>query len=149
MFNRTATMPTPGLTSPPESPLRRRVTDIDRRDASPQLMARGPRTRRGNSTTAACHSCLQLHESPPRSYCVAPAQPNALPKRPAAKPRPTGKQYVPALRARRSGARDQPKAQPRARQHTPGPRPQRPTAANVTPNLKSKDNGCSYQSSAT
>ena len=44
-------------------------------------------------------------------------QPKALPKRPVAKPRPTGKQHAQALRARRSAARNQHKAPPKARQH--------------------------------
>ena len=115
--DRTTPPPTPGLTIPPESPLRRRVTDVGRREVSPQLMARGPRNRQGNSTTANRHSCL--HEFPRRSDFVAPVRPKATPKRPATKSRPTGKQYFQALRDRRSAARNQPKAQPKARQHAP------------------------------
>ena len=109
--------PSPRRSSPPESPPRRRVTDIDQCDASPQLMARGPRTRRGNSTTAARN--LRLHESPHRTYCATPAQPKAPPKRAAPKPRPIGSQYIQAHRNRRSAARDQLKVQPPARQHAP------------------------------
>ena len=89
--------------SPPESPPRRRVTDIDRCDVSPQLMARGLRSRRGNSTTVT--SSPSLRKSPRHSNCVVPTQPKASPKRAAPKPRPTGKQYVRTLRDQRSAAR--------------------------------------------
>ena len=113
--------PSPRCFSLPDNPPRRRVTDIDRCDVSPKLMARGPRTRRGNSTTASLNSCL--HESPRRTNCVAPTQSKAPPKRSYPKPRPTGSQYIQARRNRRSAARYQPKAQPQARQHAPkGPK---------------------------
>ena len=55
VFNRrdhTTPLPRPGYIGPPDNPLRHPVTNLDFRDASPQLMARGPRTLRGNITTA-------------------------------------------------------------------------------------------------
>ena len=121
--------PSPRCVSLPDSPPRRRVTDIDRCDVSPQLMARGPRTRRGNSTTASPNS--RIHEFPRRTTCVAPTPATAPPKRSYAKPRPTGAQYIQARRNRRSATRNPPKAQqPRARQHAPkGPKAYRSTAA--------------------
>ena len=54
-----------------------------------------------------------------RTYCVAPVQPKAIPKRAAPKPRPTGKLYIQAQRDRRISACNQLKAQPKARQHAP------------------------------
>ena len=79
--------PSPWCSSPPESPprSRRRVTDIDRCDASPQLMARGPRTCRGNSITADHNS--RLYEFRHCTYCATPAQPKAPLKCAVPKPR--------------------------------------------------------------
>ena len=102
--------------SPPESPPRRRVTDVDRNNVSPQLMSYDHDPRRGNSTTVSCRPSLRKPSR--RGNCVVTAQSNAPSKRPAPKPRPTGKQYVQALRNKRSATRGVRMAQPTAPQRT-------------------------------
>ena len=102
--------------SPPESPPRRRVTDIGRCNVSPQLMSYDHDPSRGNSTTVSSRPSLRKPSR--RSNCVVTAQSNASSKRPAPKPRPTGKQYVQALRNQRSATRGRRMAQPTAPQRT-------------------------------
>ena len=89
----TTAPPSPGVISPPESPLKRRVTHIDRRDASPQPMARGPRTRRGNKPTAT--EAAQLAISPKLSPRHASTHPRP--------PRPTEVNVTPNLKSKGKG----------------------------------------------
>ena len=92
------------------------MTDIDRNGVSPQLMSYDHDPRRGNSTTVSCRPSLRKPSR--RGNCAVTAQSNAPSKRPAPKPRPTGKQYVQALRNKRSATRGVRMAQPTAPQRT-------------------------------
>jgi hypothetical protein len=95
--------------SPPESPPRRRVTDIDRSEVSPQPMAHGLRSRRGNSTTVTSRPIPRRPSS--HNNCVVPAQ-KPSPRHASSKSCKPGKHHA------RDAYYAQRKAQPQARQTT-------------------------------
>ena len=88
VFNRrdhTTPLPCTGNINPSDSPLRHRVSNLDLCDASPQLMACGPRALRGNHTTDS--------RKPTRTHCAQQRVTCGAPE-PLRTPRPAAKAHI-------------------------------------------------------